>query len=70
VSEVARLRRLIELECEALQLLKTGYAVTSAHKIINHKYQGIGTAQEELATIVGEQEAARIAVETYIQVMG
>jgi hypothetical protein len=69
VSEVAHLRRLIELECEALELLRTGYAVTSSQKIINHKYRAIGVIQEELAAIVGEQEAVRIAVEIYMQVI-
>ncbi|MBV9231552.1 MAG: hypothetical protein JOZ18_19745 [Chloroflexi bacterium] len=69
MSEVARLRRLIELECEALQHLRTGFAVTSSHEIINHRYDGIATAQQQLAAIVGEQEATRMAVEIYMRVM-
>ena len=69
LSEVASLRRKIELECEAMKLAMRGFAVTGSHDVINHKYRAIGTAQEKLAAIVGEKEAARIAVEVYIHVM-
>jgi hypothetical protein len=47
-----------------------GFRVTAAHDIIQHQYDSIGDIQEQLAAIVGEQEAAMITVEAYIQTMG
>ncbi|BCL82181.1 hypothetical protein ccbrp13_46460 [Ktedonobacteria bacterium brp13] len=70
MSEVALLRRQIELECEAMKQAMEGFRVTASHDIIQHQYDSIGGIQEQLAAIVGEQEAAMIAVETYIQTMG
>lgn len=70
MSEVARLMRQIELECEAMQLAMHGYAVVASHDIINQKYRNIGALEDQLATIVGKKEAATIACETYIHVIG
>jgi hypothetical protein len=70
MSEVARLRRQIEQECEALRLALHGYAVVSSHEIIQHKYNALGRHQEELEQLVDKEEAGRIVAETYMRVMG
>ncbi|HTI14748.1 MAG TPA: hypothetical protein VL461_09295 [Dictyobacter sp.] len=70
MSEIARLRRQIELECEAMKQALNGFMVTASHDIIHHRYDCIGDIQQQLISLVGEQEAARIAVEVYIQTIG
>jgi len=70
MSEVARLMRQIELECEAMQVAMNGFAVVASHDFINCKYRNIGAIEDELAIIVGEQEARKIACEAYINVIG
>jgi hypothetical protein len=45
LSEVARLKRQIELECEAMRQAMDGFRVTAAHDIINHQYDSIGNIQ-------------------------
>jgi hypothetical protein len=47
-----------------------GFRMTASHDVIQHQYDCIGAIQEQLATIVGEQEAMMIAIEAYIQVLG
>lgn len=69
-SEVARLRRQIELECQAMKLALEGYAAVSNHKVINHRYKMLGEYQEQLEPLVGEQEAQRIVFDTYHEVVG
>ena len=70
MSEVARLRRQIELECEAMMQAMDGFRATASHDIINHRYNSLGDLQEQLATIVGEKEAIQIAIDIYIQAIG
>ncbi|GER89672.1 hypothetical protein KDW_38340 [Dictyobacter vulcani] len=70
MSEVALLRQQIEMECEAMKHAMNSFRVTASHDIINNRYTSIGDIQEQLAVIVGEQEAAKIAVEAYIQAIG
>lgn len=70
MSEVARLRRQIELECEAMQLAMHGYACVASHQIIEHRYNSLGKYQEDLEKHVGKEEASRIVVETYAKVIG
>jgi hypothetical protein len=68
-SEVSKLREQIETVCYAMNQMLSGYAVTARHDIINHKYNTLGTYQEELETLVGEQEALEIVIETYNRVV-
>jgi hypothetical protein len=69
-SEVARLRRQIELEYEAMQRGLTGFAAGAAlHKFIQARMEHIGSQQDKLAGYVGEKEAAHIAAELYMKVM-
>ena len=60
MSEIARLKQQIELECEAMRQAMGGFRMTASHDIIHHQYSSIGDIQEQLATIVGEQEAVRL----------
>ena len=70
MSEVARLRQQIELECEAMKQGMNGLAITAQHQIIQNKYNALGQTQEELAALIGEPDALKIVVETYIKVLG
>ncbi len=70
MSEVARLRRQIALECEAMRLAMDGYAVVASHEIIEQRYTNLGHAQADLAQFVGKEEATRIVLEVYAQVIG
>ncbi len=70
MSEVARLRRQIELECESMRLALSGYAVVASHKFIEQKYNALGKYQEELEQLVGTEDANRMVVETYAKVVG
>ena len=43
MSEIARLRKQIELECEAMRLALHGYAAVASHKAIEQKYNSLGS---------------------------
>ena len=64
-SEVARIRQHIELESTAMKLALYGLAAVAKHEFISHKYDAIGKCQEKLRTLVGEEEATDITVQTY-----
>jgi hypothetical protein len=68
-SEVAQLRQQIELESVAMKLAMYGFATVAKHEFITHKYDTIGTYQEQLSAHVGEQQATQITVEVYTRVM-
>jgi hypothetical protein len=68
-SEVARIRRQIELECEAMERGFRGFAIVARHDFINHKLSKIGACQEQLEQLVGEDEARKVVAETYKQAM-
>jgi len=68
-SEVARLRQQSELESVAMKLAMYGFATVAKHEFITHKYDAIGTYQEQLSTHLGEQQATQIMVEIYTKVM-
>jgi hypothetical protein len=59
LSEVAQLRKQLELEAESLMLLSTGFKTTG---IINSAYDRLGEHQARLIELVGEQKAAEIVV--------
>ena len=63
-SEIAEIRRKIELECQSLMHQK-GYAVTSNHALISQKYLAVGNYQEQLARLVGERRAIEMMAEAY-----
>ncbi len=70
MSEIAELRRQIELECEAMRLALSGYATVASHEVIEQKYNALGEHQEALGKLVGLEEANRIVVESYIKTVG
>jgi hypothetical protein len=53
-----------------MQQALTGYASVASHDTINHKYNALDTYREQLQPLVGEQEALRMIVETYIEIVG
>jgi hypothetical protein len=69
-SEVARLRKQIELECAAMQQALHGFALTALHEIIQRKYESLGHYHEQLEQLVGEKEAALITTEIYVRMIG
>lgn len=70
MSEVARIRKQIELECEAMRLALFGYAAVASHDAINHRYDVLEAHHENLEKMVGAEEANRIVYETYEKVIG
>ncbi len=70
MSEIARLRRQIELECEAMRLALDGYATVASHQLIEQRYNSLGQYQNDLEKHVGKEEAKRIVVEIYTNVVG
>ena len=52
-----------------MKLALFGFATAARHECISHKYDAIGKCQEKLRTLVGEEEATEITVQTYNQVM-
>jgi hypothetical protein len=69
-SEVAYLREQIRLECEALQRVKNGYAVTSRHDFIDARTKNLETYQKALVPLIGEKAALETCCQTYIEVLG
>ena len=63
-SEIARLRRQIELEYTAAQRGLQGLAITARHEFITARMENIGTCHESLKELVGEQQASVILTET------
>jgi hypothetical protein len=63
-SEVARIRQLIALEYESVEQGIRGLAVTSRHDFIARRQQNIQCYVQDLAAIVGEHEATRMAFES------
>ena len=70
VSEVARLREQIRVECEALERLQHGFAIVGTHQSILARYNQLGKHQERLAQHVGEEAATHELVRTYMEIIG
>ncbi len=69
-SEVAQLRRQIELEFEAMQRGMTGLAMGVArHEFIRKRMDQVGSYQSRLAEQIGKQEAAQIVARLYVKVV-
>jgi len=62
LSEVARLKKQIEMECEAMKLAMTGFRMAASHDIINHRYDQLGTHYERLEELIGEQAAFQVVI--------
>lgn len=61
-SEVALLREKIELEIQAMNAGFTGYAAVSRHDIINHKYDQLGSYQQQLEQHIGAAAAIEVVI--------
>lgn len=68
-SEIALLLERIELETQAMQLALHGYATVAKHQFITHRYDVIGECQEQLQTIVGEEQATSLMIAAYVKSM-
>jgi hypothetical protein len=69
-SEVARLRRQIELELEAAQRGMNGLAIgTAHHKFIRERMNRIGVYHDKLAEKVGEETADQIVYSIYAEAL-
>ncbi|HKV58536.1 MAG TPA: hypothetical protein VJO32_09640 [Ktedonobacteraceae bacterium] len=67
-SEVARIKRQIELEYEAAQRGMYGFmAGAGKHEFINARVENIGRCHEQLKTLMGEHEATRALAEALEQ---
>ncbi|MBV9230497.1 MAG: hypothetical protein JOZ18_14405 [Chloroflexi bacterium] len=70
ISEVAQLRKQIELELDAMRRGMTGIALgTARHDFINARMQRVGACQDILARQVGEAAANHIVCSIYVQTM-
>jgi hypothetical protein len=67
-SEVARIKRQIEMEYEAAQRGLYGFAYGAAkHEFITARMENIGNYHEKLKTLVGEKEATKALAEALEQ---
>lgn len=70
LSEVARLRKQIELQLEAMQYGLQGLASgTARHAFIFERMERVGGYQDVLAEYVGEHIANQIVCNIYVEVM-
>lgn len=71
MSEVAELKRRIELEYEAIQRAMTGLAAgTARHEYIMARLNNVGQYKEELSQHIGVGAAMKLVYELYEQAMG
>jgi hypothetical protein len=68
-SEVQQLRDRIELEIEAMHQGLVGLAVVAKHQFIEARYRRLGQLEDELATHVGEAQAAQFSCQAYIRLV-
>ncbi len=62
-SEVARLRRQIELEYEATQRVFVGFTPTARHRYVNKRQENIEGHYEDLKRYVPPQEAIQVIMQ-------
>jgi hypothetical protein len=64
-SEVARIRRQIEQESQAMENGLTGISISAKHTIIHNRYEAIGQYWDQLVPLVGGEQATYIMTEAY-----
>lgn len=69
MSEVADLKRQIELECVFIHAALYAPALTARHDIIAKKYDRLRAYQERLKVLAGEEIAFQTVTHAYHQVM-
>jgi hypothetical protein len=67
-SELARLRKQRELECQALQRL-THFSEVASHRSVERRYRNLDRWRDQLAPLVGEEQATGMGVAIYNQVV-
>ncbi len=67
-SEIARLRQRIGDEYAAAHRGLHEYATVAKHEIITHRFNQAGRYIDQLAQLVGEEEAQHISTQIYMQV--
>jgi hypothetical protein len=71
MSEVADLRRQIDLECQAMQHAMMGFAEgTARHAFITARMNGVGYYQQALAAHIGKEAAEKFVYERYLAAIG
>ena len=68
-SELARILRQIDLETEAACRGLWGLATVASHEIITAKYNALGVCAEKLEPYVGKEQAMRIVLERYSELI-
>lgn len=63
-SEVARIRKQIELEYQASQRVFTDFTPTARHEFITKRQENIGVCFEELSKLMPPEEAIAMVAET------
>jgi hypothetical protein len=66
-SEIARLREQIELEYQAAYHALHAPMMTAPHAFINARFSSMQEHKEQLAHLVGEQEATKMVIEVMEQ---
>ncbi|HEY4388414.1 MAG TPA: hypothetical protein VGN34_28515 [Ktedonobacteraceae bacterium] len=70
VSEVALIRKQIELEYEAARRWPTDYAIVARHIFISARLNRIAEYHTLLVELVGDQEAINIVFEAQTKILG
>lgn len=70
VSEVAQIRKQIELEYEAAKRWSKDYAIVSRHLFISARLSRIAEYHTLLVDLVGDQEAITIVCEVQTKILG
>ena len=68
-SEIARVRWLIERNCEALLCASNDPGFSAKHETIRKRYTAFGRREEQLANMVGADKANQIAYGIYNEIM-
>jgi len=68
-SEIAKLREQIELEVGSMHQGLVGLAVVAKHQFIEARYRRLGQLEDELATHIGETQAAQFSCQAYIRLI-
>jgi hypothetical protein len=66
-SEVARIRRQIEEESQAMHDAMTGMSMSAKHDIIIHRYATIGQCRDQLVPLVGDEQASNMMTDAYMR---
>lgn len=61
-SEVARLIRQIDAECQAARLAMNGYAEVAKHEAITARMENVGRLHDTLKDMIGEEQAVEALV--------